>query len=82
VNSKRYIQVSLAKAIENQYPGYEDYDGWRDDYELSWLQAIYECDGGVPVRLVATDGGEPEDNSFNRDGAWIVRELNRAAGCA
>lgn len=79
---KRYIQVSQKEAKDKNYPEAEDFGKWHDDYELDWLQAIYECDDeGTPIRLVSTDGGEPEDNSFNRDGAWIVGELNRAAGC-
>jgi len=29
------------------------------------------------VRIVGTDGGEPEDNTLHRDYSWVIPELNR-----
>lgn len=76
---KRYVQVSLKDVVERQLPEWESWDGGYED-DLYWGAAIYRCDDeGNPVEFIACDGGEPEDNSFNRDGGWIVGELNRAA---
>lgn len=38
-----------------------------------------EDDNGVVVRLVATDGGDPEDQLLVRNWDWVPREMNKLA---
>lgn len=69
--------VSLEEAIKGNYPGVEDYEGKVPEYE--YRECLYEFDDDKPVRLIAMDGGEPEDASFGRDYNWIADELNKLA---
>jgi len=67
-----YKMVSQKVAWEGNYP-----DTWEpDDYDD--INHIYRFEDGVPVEMLACDGGEPEDNTFYRDGRWIVPALNAA----
>lgn len=79
----RYIQYNFEEAKGKGLEPPEYYDTWEQYEEDSWEDLFYtngiwlqEEDGSTV--LISTDGGEPEDNSFVRDGAWIVGELNRA----
>ena len=36
-------------------------------------------DDDKPARIVGSDGGEPEDQTFGRDWNWVCGELNRLA---
>jgi hypothetical protein len=68
-----YRCISIEEAQENNYPGvdfYDDDDGYR--------MGIWRFEDGNPVEFLAADGGEPEDNSFYRDGSWITPALNEA----
>lgn len=46
---------------------------YADNGELSHRALVDSADG----RELGTDGGEPEDQSFWRDWAWVPDELNR-----
>jgi hypothetical protein len=39
---------------------------------------LVEVIDGKPTRILGTDGGEPEDQSFGRDWYWVVEEINKA----
>lgn len=53
-----------------------DYD-WDDDHEYRYYVVKLNTDGTFQ-RFVATEGGEPEDQTLGRDWSWVVPELNRA----
>lgn len=50
-----------------------DFDGYNDDYSSTLLII---SDG--KVILQQSDGGEPEDQSFYRDWAWVAPALRTA----
>lgn len=52
----------------------EDTD-WQTDEPI---KVLYRCEDGVPVEEIGRDGGEPEDNSFDRDWRWVAPALNAA----
>lgn len=70
-----YEVVSVAQAVEDQVPGAEDYHSDWNDNDWNALIIRYGPEGQV---ILASDGGEPEDNSFFRDGAWIPGALQEA----
>lgn len=49
-----------------------------DTFEATWSHGIYLFEDGVFKKCMSMDGGEPEDNSFVRDGCWITPALNAA----
>lgn len=71
-----YRTVELSTAINENYAGLPDWidEGDADDGDC----AIYRFENDVPVECLALDGGEPEDNSFSRDGSWIAGALEAA----
>lgn len=69
-----YRVVPINEAMEQGYPDATRWDGYYEDWEM----ALYRFENGTPVEFLASDGGEPEDNSFLRDGAWIAPALNAA----
>ena len=82
----KYVQKTFKEAAElnwdEPYGGYwEDLletlsqDRWSEDgYRLG----IWEVEDEIGYRFVGSDGGEPEDNTLNRDWSWVVDELNKA----
>ncbi len=46
---------------------------------LDRCQVLVEFVDELPVRIVGSDGGEPEDALFCRDWEWVVTELNLVA---
>lgn len=49
-------------------------------YDGEYRNFLVEFDvSGDPIRLVAVDGGEPEDQTLCRDLSWVVEELNALA---
>jgi hypothetical protein len=39
---------------------------------------IWRCDDDEPVAFIAADGGDPEDQTFQRDLCWIAPALQYA----
>jgi hypothetical protein len=80
----RYRTISFKVARAKNYPAPygEDWE-YIGDYEDYATHGIWRFEDGVPVKCLGTDGGEPEDNSFVRDGAWIAPALDDAflLGC-
>lgn len=70
---ERYSVVLSFDAIAKGYPGWEELQLYPD--EACWC--LYETDNGKPFRLVATDGGDPEDQTLVRDWRWVPGELNK-----
>ena len=77
MNQKRFQYLTFAECADRGIPG--DWETWEgtEDWDMALLEFDHET--GEFVRVVATDGGEPEDNSFRRDYAWIVDEMNTLA---
>lgn len=76
-----YKVVIIRDAFENKYPDWEDWaddEGNFNDWLDDWASAIYRFEDDIAVELLSIDGGEPEDNSFTRDGAWIAPALLKA----
>lgn len=71
---KRFILVDYLGAVAAKYPEVEP-----DGYDLEYRICLYETDGEKPIRLVAVDGGEPEDQTFGRNWNWVLGELNKLA---
>lgn len=78
----KYVQESLAegKAQGLALPSYVA--DWDEVFDYSedpdWEQAIWLIKDDGTSEYISGDGGEPEDNTLNRDWCWIVGELNRA----
>lgn len=65
----RFRLVS-SQTAEKMFPGAEYYDR---------CVVLVEFVDNAPVRILASDGGEPEDATFGRDWRWVVDELNSLA---
>lgn len=39
---------------------------------------VFRCVDGVPVELLGSDGGEPEDQTIRRDWKWVAPALQAA----
>ena len=70
----RFIVVSVTDAIKKKYPEWEEFQRRINYGDYFWC--LYETDGEKPVRLVFSDGGEPEDQSLVRAWKWVPKELN------
>ena len=75
---ERFIVVSIADAVEKDYPLDEWTKGLFKKYQ-DYYWCLFETDGEKPVRLVGTDHMEPEDAILVRDLSWVVKELNKLA---
>jgi hypothetical protein len=54
----------------------EDLRAFGDwDYDSS---GVFRCEDGVPVELLGSDGGEPEDQTLGRDWSWVAPALQAA----
>jgi hypothetical protein len=73
--------VTFEEAAEKNFPlpwnNGEDWDFIKSEYDIWIMCGIWEFDDKTPVKCIATDGGEPEDNSFLRDGSWIAPALTK-----
>lgn len=79
----RYIQKSFEEAKSENFPAphgetWDEIESWYGEYEMPYQNGIWKIEDDGNMKCIATDGGEPEDNSFVRDGAWIVGALNEA----
>lgn len=54
-----------------------DYFETREDCEECCDIYLVETKDGKIVRVLGRDGGEPEDQSFNRNFNWVASELNK-----
>lgn len=80
---RAYVLVTEEEAKERGYSptyGYTEWeernpDSWYDDWKYDLH--LYQLDEGTD-RWVASDGGEPEDNTFGRDWGWVPAELHKA----
>lgn len=52
-------------------------DGFEGD-DCQWHILEFDDDDNL-IRVVGSDGGEPEDQSLVRDWQWVAKELNRVA---
>ena len=70
---KPYVVMWAKDAVEAGYidPTYTRYD----DY----FNVLLKTSDNGPPTLVGCDGGEPEDQTLNRDWSWVVTELNDLA---
>ena len=55
-------------------PNFDELD-W-DGYE--YMNYLFLYSDEKPIRFIAADGGEPEDQTLTRDFSWVVDELNKA----
>lgn len=67
----KVIEITEAKS-----KGYPDSD-WLSDWD-DYGSVLYEFRGGKPFKQLASDGGEPEDNTLSRDHSWIAGALQEA----
>lgn len=74
MSKRSYQLVDMNTAYKEGYP-----QSWEDDEEYEGTSGIWECEDGKPVKLLGTDGGEPEDASFCRDYSWVHDALERLA---
>lgn len=58
------------------------YELRQEDNGYRLMVHLYRVDDDGLETLLGSDGGEPEDQSFGRDWAWVPVELNRLAGLA
>jgi hypothetical protein len=64
------LAVHGQEYVDDMGPNY-----YEEDY---WLRALVRCEDGKPVEILGEDGGEPEDQSFRRDWAWVPQALQDA----
>ena len=71
----RFKILTIIEA-NNLAPDLVDYSpGYRDDYRLG----VFEFNQyGKLIKEWGSDGGEPEDQTLNRDWNWVVTALNYA----
>ncbi len=68
------IKYEILTNEEEVKLGIAEKDKWDDYCLMLWLFV-----DDKPVKLIASDGGEPEDNSFGRDWNFVPGELNKLA---
>ena len=87
----RFVQESMFEATLKGWEG--AYAGWCGKHRDSDkpVRECYNCNdyrSGIfdtstdPPSLIGNDGGEPEDQTLNRDWSWVVGALNKAASGA
>jgi hypothetical protein len=73
----KYILVDSEYAIKNNIPHPWD-DDWEDEDDWDYRIYLYLQKDDGEYEFIASDGGEPEDNTFRRDWSWVPGELNKA----
>jgi hypothetical protein len=69
----KYSIMSLKETVDDGCVDAEDY------YDPEFTMGVFELDDdGHPIKLLGTDGGEPEDQTLYRDWSWIATALNKA----
>ena len=70
-----YRSVRFHEAKANGWPDTDEDDDYHDS---DWTSLVYRFEDGVPVEVIGTDGGEPEDQSLVRDWRWVPIALQAA----
>lgn len=75
---RTYEVQLLSEASKLGYPMgiYEGYSEAEFKWHDPW--GLWELEDGKPIRLIGTDGGEPEDQLLVRDWRWVQEELQKA----
>jgi hypothetical protein len=76
----KYEAISFEEAAKRGYP-HPWGDDWGDesDYDdYDYRHGIWLIVDGEAMKCLGTDGGEPEDQTMNRDWSWIAPALNEA----
>lgn len=55
-----------------------DYEHLIDGWDNHFCCIILFDNNDKPIKLIGTDGGEPEDQTLYRDWKWVVDALNEA----
>lgn len=80
----RYIQKNLAEARDEGFPppywfGDQGWDVLDHDYnDYNYYTGIWFIQDNGALDFIACDGGEPEDQTLDRDFAWVLDALNAA----
>lgn len=59
--------------VPEELRDYNINDPWIDPFSCL---VEYDTNGKI-IRVVNSDGGEPEDQTFGRNWAWVVDEMNK-----
>jgi hypothetical protein len=76
----QYLQKSFKEAKELNWasPWNSGWESFSED-ELFLLHGIWKVEYvDLGYEFVASDGGDPEDQTLSRDWAWVVGALNNA----
>lgn len=73
IKPKRYFCLFNDDAVSQGYLNAED--------SREYGSSIFRRNDDGTVTLVGEDGGEPEDQTLNRDWKWVIEALNRLARC-
>ena len=69
---REYKLFSQEEAVK---AGLEEENLYRNE---GYIHHLVEVIDGKPIRVLGSDGGEPEDQTFGRDWKWVVEEINKA----
>ncbi len=70
----KYQMLSFEEAMKLGFKD-EDLTEW---YDHEYMNGVFLMEDDVPVKLLGSDGGEPEDQKLYRDWAWVTPALNEA----
>lgn len=76
----KYVQLTMQEAKNRNWasPWNEGWEDWGES-ELNYTRGIWKVEyDDVGYEFVAADGGEPEDQTLNRNWSWVVGALNLA----
>lgn len=75
----RFQVYNLSDALKEKILSKEDQEFYEDWPDAHYTNILIENLPNYTVRIVGMDGGEPEDQTLNRNWDWIVEELNKLA---
>lgn len=73
-----YEVIAMPAALGMGAPGIEWIAESPHPSDWDYDKGIWRCEDGVPVELIGTDGGEPEDQTLGRDWKWVAPALRAA----
>lgn len=84
--TREYVVKKLLEANKENWPYFDDEFNngeWPEADDWFWYDAEYECGlwevrDGRPYKLLAIDGGEPEDHTLDRKWSWVAKALKEA----